>query len=107
MFNYYVNDELIEKYPKSNPRNFNFGETYYIRVIDGVEDPSTRVDNTGTNVNDYNDYNDYDYKASRLAAYGEIHKQIEFITEHGLDAWQTRVQEIKLEYPKPEQHGSF
>jgi hypothetical protein len=37
---------------------------------------------------------------SRLAAYGRINKQIEFITENGLEAWQTKVAEIKAKYPK-------
>lgn len=38
---------------------------------------------------------------SRLAAYGPVESQIEFITENGLEAWQTKVAEIKAAYPKP------
>mgnify|MGYP003655990273 FL=1 len=37
---------------------------------------------------------------SRIAAYGNVDKQIEFITENGLEAWQTKVAEIKARYPK-------
>ena len=37
---------------------------------------------------------------SRIVAYGNVDKQIEFITENGLEAWQTKVAEIKDKYPK-------
>ena len=36
----------------------------------------------------------------RTKEYGSIEKQIEFITENGLDAWQDKVAEIKAKYPK-------
>ena len=36
----------------------------------------------------------------RLNAYGMSTNQIEFITENGLEAWQTKVAEIKAKYPK-------
>ena len=38
--------------------------------------------------------------AKRQSEYGSIAKQIEFITENGIDAWQTKVAEIKAKYPK-------
>ena len=38
--------------------------------------------------------------ANRQKEYGSIAEQIEYITENGLDAWQTKVQEIKTKYPK-------
>ena len=38
--------------------------------------------------------------ANRQKEYGSIAEQIEFITENGLDAWQTKVQTIKTKYPK-------
>ena len=48
-------------------------------------------------------YEDYtDYKEARLDAYGTPHEQIEYITENGLDAWQTNVATIKTNNPKPE-----
>ena len=41
------------------------------------------------------------YMKSRLIEYGSLEKQVEFITENGLEAWQTKVAEIKEKYPKP------
>ena len=38
--------------------------------------------------------------ANRQKEYGTPEKMIEYITENGLDAWQTKVQEIKTKYPK-------
>ena len=38
--------------------------------------------------------------AKRKAEYGSIEKQIEFITENGIDAWQSKVNSIKAKYPK-------
>jgi hypothetical protein len=38
--------------------------------------------------------------ANRQKEYGSIAEQIEYITENGLDAWQTKVQAIKTKYPK-------
>jgi hypothetical protein len=36
----------------------------------------------------------------RIKEYGSIAEQIEYITENGLDAWQSKVNSIKLKYPK-------
>jgi len=36
----------------------------------------------------------------RVAAYGNVESQIEYITENGLEAWQAHVAAIKLQYPK-------
>ena len=38
--------------------------------------------------------------SNRKKEYGSVAKQIEFITEKGLDAWKTNVQTIKNKYPK-------
>ena len=38
--------------------------------------------------------------AARKVAYGSIESQIEFITENGLDAWATKVAQIKADNPK-------
>jgi hypothetical protein len=38
--------------------------------------------------------------SNRQKEYGSVSKQIEFITEKGLDAWKTNVQAIKTKYPK-------
>ena len=37
---------------------------------------------------------------NRVVEYGNHYYQIEFITENGLEAWQTKVAEIKSKYPK-------
>ena len=39
---------------------------------------------------------------ARLEAYGSTVSQLEYITENGLEAWQTRVAEIKAANPKTE-----
>jgi hypothetical protein len=36
----------------------------------------------------------------RIKEYGSIAEQIEYITENGLDAWQSKVNNIKAKYPK-------
>jgi|TARA_R110002020_G_scaffold442361_3_gene653509 hypothetical protein len=36
----------------------------------------------------------------RLGEYGTPEDQLEFIAENGLEAWQTKVAEIKAKYPK-------
>ena len=38
--------------------------------------------------------------SNRKSEYGSVESQIEFITENGLDAWKTKVDEIKGKYPK-------
>ena len=38
--------------------------------------------------------------ANRQKEYGNTAEQIEYITENGLEAWQSKVQEIKTKYPK-------
>jgi len=39
--------------------------------------------------------------AARLAAYGTVANQLEYITENGLDKWQEQVAKIKADNPKP------
>ena len=43
---------------------------------------------------------DLPYQQKRENAYGLVQEQIEYITENGLEAWQTKVAEIKALYPK-------
>ena len=40
------------------------------------------------------------YADKRAVEYGSLQEQIEFITEKGLKAWQSKVAEIKKKYPK-------
>ena len=37
---------------------------------------------------------------NRIKEYGSIAEQIEYITENGIDAWQSKVNSIKTKYPK-------
>ena len=37
---------------------------------------------------------------NRIKEYGSIAEQIEYITENGIDAWQSKVNSIKAKYPK-------
>tara|TARA_R100000951_G_scaffold82460_1_gene70150 strand:+ start:4858 stop:5241 length:384 start_codon:yes stop_codon:yes gene_type:complete len=41
-----------------------------------------------------------EWLAARSQAYGSAQYQLEYITENGLEAWQTRVAEIKAAHPK-------
>lgn len=43
-----------------------------------------------------------DWMIARIKAYGLPSEQVEYITENGLAAWQTKVSEIKTANPKPE-----
>ena len=38
--------------------------------------------------------------ANRQKEYGSIAEQLEYITENGLNSWQTKVETIKTKYPK-------
>ena len=42
-----------------------------------------------------------EWLGARLAAYGSVQSQIEYITENGLSEWQAHVAEIKAANPKP------
>ena len=48
--------------------------------------------------------NDYEYNQGQIQKrqieYGSPSEQMEFITENGLTAWQTKVTEIKTRFPK-------
>ena len=41
-----------------------------------------------------------DVISKRIKEYGSIAEQIEYITENGIEAWQTKVNSIKAKYPK-------
>ena len=41
------------------------------------------------------------YEEARMDAYGLLYDQIEYITENGLESWQTKVADIKAKHPKP------
>lgn len=43
-----------------------------------------------------------DWLQARQVAYGSLESQLEYITENGLEAWQTHVAQIKADNPKPD-----
>ena len=47
------------------------------------------------------DYTEIPYTELRKGDYGDAIAQIEFITENGLEAWQAKVAQIKIDHPKP------
>tara|TARA_R100000306_G_scaffold29573_1_gene32388 strand:+ start:105 stop:575 length:471 start_codon:yes stop_codon:yes gene_type:complete len=63
---------------------------------DKVEKPTARVQSEENEV----------VIRKRLTQYGPASNQIEFITENGLEAWQTKVAEIKASLPKPHPDAS-
>ena len=46
------------------------------------------------------DYVEITWLENRIQAYGCPEEQLEFITENGLEVWQSKVAEIKAKYPK-------
>ena len=63
-----------------------------IRKQDGTFDYTDEFKSAHTKVDTYAD--------KRIKEYGSIAEQIEYITENGLDAWQSKVNSIKIKYPK-------
>ena len=63
-----------------------------IRKQDGTFDYTDEFKSAHTKVDTYED--------KRIKEYGSIAEQIEYITENGLDAWQSKVNSIKAKYPK-------
>lgn len=41
------------------------------------------------------------YISQRMAAYGRVEDQLDFIFHNGLDAWKEKIAKIKEEFPKP------
>ena len=56
--------------------------------LDALSSQATKLENNAIAV------------SNRQKEYGTVAKQIEFITEKGLEAWKTNVQAIKTKYPK-------
>ena len=96
-FDFY--DQSIIKYDADQPRAFYPIEKY------AVKENGDRVENT----QNYDESESQKFGsvkkngtvlAERIEAYGSTADQIEFITENGLEAWQTKVEGIKNQYPK-------
>jgi hypothetical protein len=56
--------------------------------LDALSSQATKLENNAIAV------------SNRQKEYGSVAKQIEFITEKGLEEWKTNVQAIKTKYPK-------
>ena len=63
-----------------------------VKKSDGTFDYTDEFKSAHTKVDTYAD--------KRIKEYGSIAEQIEYITENGLDAWQSKVNSIKIKYPK-------
>jgi len=63
-----------------------------IKKSDGTFDYTDEFKSAHTTVETYAD--------KRLKEYGTIAEQIEYITENGLEAWQSKVAQIKADNPK-------
>ena len=63
-----------------------------VKKSDGTFDYTDDFKSAHTKVDTYAD--------KRIKEYGSIAKQIEYITENGIEAWQSKVNSIKAKYPK-------
>ena len=63
-----------------------------VKKSDGTFDYTDEFKSAHTKVDTYAD--------KRLKEYGTIAEQIEYITENGLEAWQSKVAQIKADNPK-------
>ena len=93
---------------------------YANREIDFLKDVRLQDDGNGAYIKEWNldiaqpteaqlnaletQANDYEYNQGQIQKrqieYGSPSEQMEFITENGLTAWQTKVTEIKTRFPK-------
>jgi hypothetical protein len=93
---------------------------YANRQIDFTKDVILQDDGNGAYIKEWNldiaqpteaqlnaletQANDYEYNQGQIQKrqieYGSPSEQMEFITENGLTAWQTKVTEIKTRFPK-------
>ena len=97
-------------FPKASLSNADIQNEFgIVEVVDAeVSDDTNKVASAGdvtliagTWTQTWN-YTDVPYNEKRQVDYGETSAQIEYITENGLDAWQTKVAQIKLDHPKPD-----
>ena len=83
-----ISYKSIEGYVEVNDNVF----ADMVKKPDGTFDYTDEFKSAHTKVDTYAD--------KRIKEYGSIAEQIEYITENGLDAWQSKVNSIKLKYPK-------
>ena len=83
-----ISYQPIEGYVEVNDNVF----ADMVKKSDGTFDYTDEFKSAHTKVDTYAD--------KRFKEYGSIAEQIEYITENGLDAWQSKVNSIKAKYPK-------
>ena len=83
-----ISYKSIEGYVEVNDNVF----ADMVKKPDGTFDYTDEFKSAHTKVDTYAD--------KRIKEYGSIAEQIEYITENGLDAWQSKVNSIKIKYPK-------
>ena len=83
-----ISYQLIEGYVEVNDNVF----ADMVKKSDGTFDYTDEFKLAHTKVDTYAD--------KRMKEYGTIAEQIEYITENGLDAWQSKVAQIKIDNPK-------
>ena len=83
-----ISYKLIEGYVEVNDNVF----ADMVKKSDGTFDYTDEFKLAHTKVDTYAD--------KRLKEYGTIAEQIEYITENGLEAWQSKVAQIKIDNPK-------
>jgi hypothetical protein len=83
-----ISYKLIEGYVEVNDNVF----ADMVKKSDGTFDYTDEFKLAHTKVDTYAD--------KRLKEYGTIAEQIEYITENGLETWQSKVAQIKIDNPK-------
>jgi hypothetical protein len=83
-----ISYKLIEGYVEVNDNVF----ADMVKKSDGTFDYTDEFKLAHTKVDTYAD--------KRLKEYGTIAEQIEYITENGLESWQSKVAQIKIDNPK-------
>ena len=103
------NEAPNTSFPKNSLSNADIqGMMGIVEVVDAVKNPSTSQTSSAGAVTLVDgvwtqtwDYTDVPYNEKRKEDYGDPYAQIEFITENGLEAWQAKVAQIKIDHPKP------
>ena len=83
-----ISYEPIEGYVEVNDNLY----ADMVKKSDGTFDYTDEFKSAHTKVDTYAD--------KRIKEYGSIAEQIEYITENGIEAWQSKVNSIKIKYPK-------
>tara|TARA_R100001132_G_C3241156_1_gene71848 strand:+ start:357 stop:734 length:378 start_codon:yes stop_codon:yes gene_type:complete len=103
------NEAPNTSFPKNSLSNADIqGMMGIVEVVDAAIDAETNSTSSAGEVKLVDgvwtqtwDYTLVPYDVKRKEDYGDPYAQIEFITENGLEAWQAKVAQIKIDHPKP------